>query len=397
MRLSLLVVTLTTALLVAAGIWYFGDDPVAFDSSLSVAEALSQDTTGFLRADGPRRFRFPEDHGPHPGYRTEWWYFTGNLVSPGGRRFGFQLTFFRTALAPPDDDRTIAKVDWAADQLYMAHFAVTDISANRLQAFERFSRGAVGLAGAAAAPLRVWLEDWSVREQAPGFHLRLQAEQEDVGIDLQLTPLKPLVLQGNAGFDRKGPGPGDASYYYSFTRLDSRGTIKMRDDVYEVFGLSWMDHEWSTSVLGEDEVGWDWFSLQLDDGRDLMYYRLRRRDGTISPFTTGVVVDSTGGNTLLKGDDVQLEVLDEWRSPDTGIEYPAGWRLVVPGEAIDLEVAPAVNDQELDLSVRYWEGTVRAAGQSGGKPVRGRGYVELTGYGEERPLRAAGVVAGGGD
>ncbi|HEU4617482.1 MAG TPA: carotenoid 1,2-hydratase, partial [Gammaproteobacteria bacterium] len=252
------------------------------------------DEGGFEKALVPRRFEFPADYGSHPTFRTEWWYFTGNLFASGGRHFGFELTFFRFALAPQAPASPSA---WATNQVYMAHFAVTDTDSGRLLAEERLSRGALGLAGAEANPFKVWVEDWSARAADDGF--RLAANGSKIAIDLELDSVKPPVAQGDAGLDRKGPEPGNASYYYSLTRLDARGTVSVKGETAGVRGSAWMDREWSTSALSAEDEGWDWFALQLSDGRDVMYYRLRRKDGSASPFSGGSLVAADGSSQRL--------------------------------------------------------------------------------------------------
>jgi predicted secreted hydrolase len=356
-------------------------EPPRVGATLAVAEALGGDPAGFARADAPRRFAFPEDHGPHPGYRLEWWYWTGNLATAEGRRFGFQLTFFRNALTPAPVVRTSA---WGAHEVYLGHFALTDVADRRLHAFERVSRAALGLAGARAAPFAVWLETWSAEADGGGPvpPMRLRAAEDGVGIDLHLRSLKPVVLQGDAGLSRKSAEPGNASYYYSLTRMEARGTVTVGGRAHAVDGLAWMDREWSTSALGDDQVGWDWFALQLDDGREVMYYQLRRRDGTPDPASRGTLVGADGRASTLTPDDVDLAVLDRWRSPRDGRAYPARWRLAVPAAGLDVTITPLVADQELDLIVRYWEGAVAVGGTAGGRAVDGHGYVELTGYGD---------------
>ena len=333
--------------------------------------------SGFARADHQRRFRFPHDYGPHPRFRSEWWYFTGNLHTPAGRRFGYELTVFRIALAPR---APLRKSDWGTNQVYMAHFAITDAQGRRFHYFQRFARGAIGLAGARAAPFRVWLGDWSVqaaRGAAPPW--RLNASTTKVQLQLQLTPEKPVVLQGDHGLSQKSAAPGNASYYYSVTRIASRGRLRLDGHDYAVQGLSWLDREWSTSALGPNQVGWDWFALQLDDGRDLMFYRLRDRNGRTDPHSTGVLVDRRGHSKPLRVGDVHLQVLDTWTSPRGGT-YPSGWRLQVPAERLSLTIRPLLPDQELDVSVRYWEGAVQVRGKRDGHAIAGAGYVELTGY-----------------
>lgn len=341
---------------------------------LAVAEAMTGgDTAGFARAVEPRPFVFPRDHGPHPEYAIEWWYYTGNLQSSEGRRFGFQFTIFRTGLMPGDPERPS---EWAANSIYMAHFALSDISGGRFHAFERFSRGAAGLAGAQSEPFRVWLEDWVVEGLGPdGTPMRLRAAEGDVAIDLTLTAGKPPVLQGDRGLSQKSADAGNASYYYSFTRMPISGTVRVGSAAHQVSGLGWMDREWSTSALGEEQVGWDWFALHLDDGRDLMFYQLRLRDGSIDPYSKGVLVSAEGTAQRLNADDVLLEPLDYWTSPRSGATYPARWRLRIPAEAIDLTLTPLLADQELPVTVVYWEGAVAISGSAGGS-----GYIEMTGY-----------------
>ena len=339
-----------------------------------------EDPGGFARVTAPRDFRFPEDHGPHPEFRHEWWYFTGNLRASGGRRFGYQLTFFRFALSPDHPDRGSR---WGTNQAYMAHFAVTDAQGNRFRFFERTGRGALDIAGATARPFRVWLDDWSAEgADASTLPVRVRAAEGGTSVDLVLDSAGPIVLQGDRGLSRKGAAPGNASHYYSMTRLATRGTVRVDGVTFPVEGNSWLDREWGTSSLETGQSGWDWFALQLSDGRDLMFYRLRRADGGTDPFSAGTLVLPDRTFRPLSVDDVRIEVLDQWRSPDGGARYPSRWRLRLPSEGLELEIAARVADQELRTTVRYWEGAVGARGTSRGEPVEGEGYVELTGYGE---------------
>lgn len=359
-------------------------EPAATEQPMELAAAMGGDTLGYARADGVIPFDFPTDYGAHPDFKTEWWYFTGNLFAGNGRRFGYELTLFRSALAPPDslDD---TETGWTTRQLYMGHFSLADPETGTFHAYERFSRGAAGLAGAESPPFRIWLNDWNMASVYPSrpdelFPLRLQAEEEGVAIDLTLNAVKPLVLQGDQGWDPKGAGSGNASYYYSFTRMETSGTVTIPDGAFSVTGQSWKDHEWSTSALGPDEIGWDWFALQLDDGREIMYYQLRREDGTISPFTGGTLVEADGSKRHLTAEDVDLVVLDRWTSNVSGAEYPVSWDLQIPKEDLLLSVSAVMPNQELNVSVRYWEGAVDISGTSDDSPVSGVGYVELTGY-----------------
>jgi predicted secreted hydrolase len=338
-------------------------------------------TAGFARATAPREFVFPLDHGPHPEYAIEWWYYTGNLDTAQGRHFGYQLTFFRIGLTPTPAARGS---DFATANIYMAHFALTDVANQKFYAFERFSRGAAGLAGAQGQPFRVWLEDWDATGAgADGFPMRLQAMQDDIAIDVTLDGGKPVVLQGDQGLSPKSDEPGNASYYYSLTRMPTRGTIRIGTATSAVSGLSWMDREWSTSSLSANAVGWDWFALQLSDGRDLMYVRLRDATGA-TIYADGTLVDQSGSTQRLAQSEVALDVTGEWTSPRSGGLYPSGWRLRVPSQALDLVITPYLADQELPLTTVYWEGAVKIEGSAAGTPISGNGYVELTGYGERQ-------------
>lgn len=343
-------------------------------ATIGAIEAVNADNIeGFERVIEPRPFVFPADHGPHPTFQTEWWYYTGNLTADDGRRFGFQLTFFRRALSPYPPARESA---WATNDVYMAHFAISDIDGGRFYAFERFSRSALGLAGASSDPFRVFLNDWSVEGSGPqGMTMRLRAAQDEVALDLVAVNSRPPVLQGNAGVSQKGSQVGNASAYYSLTRMISNGTIQIGSATYTVSGLTWMDREWGTSALEKGMTGWDWFALQLESGHDLMYYQLREADGKSSPFVGGSLLLPDDTVIILGPGDVELEVTATWQSPKSRAVYPAGWRLRISRYGIDLVITPALQDQELPTAVVYWEGAVDVEGS-----MRGRGYVELTGY-----------------
>jgi predicted secreted hydrolase len=336
----------------------------------------SEADAAFARALAPRAFTFPADHGPHPEFRNEWWYVTGNLDDETGRRFGFELTFFRFSLAPT---LPASESRWRTNQVYIAHLAVTDARAEHFHVAERYSRGALGLAGAQAEPFRVWIDDWQIAEQAKSNTWRLRAQDDAFGIDVELTAMRQPVLNGVDGLSQKSEDPANASYYYSITRLQTDGKLRIRDREYQVSGLSWLDREWSTSALAADQVGWDWFALQLVDGSDLMFYQLRKTDGAPDRASAGTFVDADGVASHLTADDVDMTVLDTWTSPDGGT-YPSRWRLSVPRFGLDLTATPVIANQELFTTVRYWEGAVDVAGEQHGTPITGRGYVELTGY-----------------
>jgi predicted secreted hydrolase len=347
------------------------EQPAAPEPALS--ERLGAgDAAGFARALEVRPFSFPADHAAHPEFRNEWWYFTGNLASEQGRRFGYQLTLFRIALQPQPPERPSA---WATRDVWMGHLAISDADAQRHREAERFARGAAGLAGARPQPLRIWLEDWTITATDEG-DWTINAATDDLALALELRPLRAPVLQGDRGLSRKSAEPGNASYYYSIPRLATRGRLRLDDAAFEVAGLSWLDREWSTSALAPDQEGWDWFALQFADGRDLMYYRLRRLDGSTDPLSAGSLVEADGTARPLDPERVQLEPLRWWTAAD-GTRYPVAWRMTLDtGETLTVDAV--FDDQRMDVSVRYWEGMVTVAAADG-EPV-GRGYLELAGY-----------------
>ena len=337
----------------------------------------------FSRATPGYHYRFPEDHGSHDRFRTEWWYYTGHLTAANGRAFGFQLTFFRRAV-PPDQVKTEPS-KWSLHQLYLAHFAVTDLDSGRFLYADKLSREGLGKAGAEIERLHVWIDRWSVSTdvQVPGGQ-RLLAETDDFAIDLQVSPLKPPALHGRQGISRKGASPEQASHYYSLTRLATRGQIRVGAETFRVTGLSWMDHEFGSADLGQEIVGWDWFSLQLSDSTELMWYALRRADGSADPASSGTVVLADGQTRPLTAQDLTVESRGHWTSPHSKARYPQRWKISAPLLGLDLDVRSLLADQELDTArstrVTYWEGAVSATGHAGGAAVTGRGYVELTGY-----------------
>lgn len=340
--------------------------------------AKAPDISGYKRASLGTPIIFPDDFGPHPEYQTEWWYYTGNLVTPDGRRFGYQLTFFRRGLIPPDKIQ-MRMSNLAADQAYMAHFALTDVQGRKHYAFEKLARGSGGIAHAQAKPYRVWLEDWFVEETQTGEY-HLFARQEGVEIEILLKSQKAPVLHGKQGYSQKGVEPGNASHYYSQTRLISEGIITLQDRQYSVRGSSWKDHEYSTSALSQGQVGWDWFSIQLDNEYELMVFQIRREDGTIDPYSSGTLVTPDAEPIHLSKDEFTIEVLDYWRSPRSRAIYPSSWTIEIPSQNIRLEIKPHLNDQEMNLGYTYWEGAVLVSGEQNGIMVSGNGYVEMTGY-----------------
>ncbi len=357
--------------------------PTRFSGGSSrLAQLLSDDgVTGYAAATEPRTFRFPADHGPHPEFRNEWWYLTGNLDGQHGERFGFELTIFRFLLTPPGKRQQASR--WQSNQVYIGHFAITDVGNERFHVAQRFSRGSMGLAGARAEPFRVWVEDWSIAAgSGAAMTWRVQAADKDMLLDLNLTQLKPPVLNGQNGLSRKAAEPGNASYYYSISRLQAEGFLQLGTQRFTVLGLAWLDREWSSSALSADQVGWDWFALQLDDESELMLYELRRLDGSRDPLSAGTWISRSGDSSHLDAGEFSIEITQFWDSP-LGARYPSGWQVSVPGLDLQLDVQPVIDDQELSATVLYWEGAVDVSGKRNGEKLQGRGYVELTGYSGE--------------
>ena len=362
---------LALALVLAAGACG-GPEPLTDAPGLRVGDVLGSGPEGvkFARADAPRAFDFPADHGAHPDFRSEWWYLTLALDDGDGREFGVQFTVFRQALFPGG----AADDPWRNGQAYLGHFAVTDVEAGRHREAERLSRGHPALAGARIGDegdFSVWLEGWQL--SGDGDLWKLEAAAPDCATSLQLAPTRPVVLQGDAGLSAKGPG--EASYYYSVPRLQASGSLRLDNATHAVRGLGWLDREWSTSVLGPHQVGWDWFALMLDNGEDIMAFRLRRDDGARDRYDHGVLVNASGRARHLGAGDFTLEPLDYWRD-ERGTQWPIRWTLAV-GKRRWLIAAP-VPDQRMDTLLTYWEGLVHVLDERGHRS--GRGYMELTGY-----------------
>lgn len=354
-------------------------------AQISVPQLLGGEAgAGFERPEAPRTLAFPRDHSEHAGFRTEWWYFTGNLSAAPGRDFGYELTLFRQALQSPVEALQPRTSSWAARHAYMGHFAMTDLAEKKFVHFQKLSRAALGLAG--CEPGRVWVEDWEVTwPTARSFHVK--AARQAYSIDLSLESLKSPVLQGDKGLSRKGAAAGQASFYYSMTRLKTAGQLGTPEGKAAVSGLSWMDREWSTRPLSSDLSGWDWFALQLDDGSELMVYQLRDTQGRPTAFSAGTWIPAEGEPRHLSASDIKLTPTGSWASALDATTYPSGWRVDVPG--YQLRVEPRLADQELSGLARYWEGSVRVTGSGPeGARVDGLGYVELVGYADSENTRA---------
>ena len=352
---------------------------------------LSDASSGFDRAIAPRDWQFPQDFGPHVAYQTEWWYYTGNLETAEGRPFGFQLTFFRQALQPERLVPTEATGSpWRSNQIYSAHFTVSDIAQQRFYPNERFSRGSVELAGATAEPYQVWLANWSATEVDNG-QVRLQAQTSDAAIDLVLTQRLSPILHGDRGLIQKGLEPGAASYYYSLVQQPTTGTLTLKGQTYAVKGVTWKDHEYATNPLSVGTLGWDWFSIQFDNGAALMLYRFRHVDDSLESLSAGTFVSADGAVIPLSWKDWRMQVLDTWKSAKSGATYPAQWQLSIAKLDLTLRGKSLLPNQELSTSTAtYWEGMVAFQGELQGQDLEGKGYVELTGYAD----RLDGLLAG---
>jgi predicted secreted hydrolase len=326
------------------------------------------------------KYEFPRDHRVHREFKTEWWYYNGHLKGPEGRRYGFQVTFFRVGLIPGPMPKEGSR--WQIRDVVMAHLAVTDIHNETFLYHEKAGRANLGLAGTDTDRYRVWVENWQVIEE--GKRHRIQAGDGDLSLSLNLTPTGPPRIHGLNGIIKKGNGAGQAAHYYSITRMDTQGLINIRGKQIPVTGLSWMDHEFGSNQFRETQAGWDWFSLHLDNGMDLMIYQIRHEDGRVDPNSSGTLIGLESRKIHLSLSDIKLRVLNFWKSFRSGATYPASWEIQLPQHDIRLELAPLMADQELmtpkSTGITYWEGIVKVTGTYQGRRVKGEGYVEMTGY-----------------
>ena len=333
------------------------------------------------------RYEFPRDHFDHPEYQTEWWYYTGNVKSEDGHRFGFELTFFRQGV-----NRDIAKTQaWDVRDLYLAHLALSDLDGGRFYHAERTNRAGPGIAGVSSSEGRIWNGNWQI--QWIGDDQTLRAVDPRFELQFTLHPEKPPVIQGENGISQKAAGTGHASHYISLTRLATSGAIVLNGKTFQIAGLAWMDHEFFTHQLEKDQIGWDWFSVQLSDNNELMLFRIRRKDGSIDPFSAGTFVDARGQSTHLRSTDFSLTPAGAtWTSPVTKAIYPVEWKISVPKFGLDLGMKTLLPAQELAtgpsngtvVTPSYWEGAVLYEGTRTGAKIDGAGYLEMTGY--DRPF-----------
>lgn len=349
---------------------------VLYSNSLNAAP--TENLSGFIKALPGYQYNFPRDHFSHENFKVEWWYYTGNLKNKDGREFGFQLTFFRVALDRFSDTSKSSR--WRLRDIYFSHMTVSDIENEKFYFFERLNREGLGNAGAKPDQFLVWNEDW-VLENNGDIH-NLTAIQRGFGLKLNLKPQKKLVFHGENGVSQKGMG--NASHYFSYTRMNTSGNVYLNGEEFEVNGTSWMDREFSSSQLNESQVGWDWFSIKLDNQTELMIYRIRLQNGETEPYSSGTVVFKNGTYTHLNLSDFDIRSNTKWRSEKTGAVYPSSWTIAVPEYGIDLRVKSDFPNQELynlrSIAGAYWEGSVSVRGKYKGKVISGKGYVELVGY-----------------
>ncbi|MCG3119260.1 MAG: hypothetical protein ALAOOOJD_01619 [bacterium] len=335
----------------------------------------------FARAEKMRDWKFPRDHGQHPAYQTEWWYFTGNVKTENGRRFGYELTFFRQALAPAILPR---ESQWAFRDVYIAHFAITDIAKGKFYYTQKSARGALHLAGADSALLAVHLGDWSARQEngREGEQIRLRAASDFGEIDFVLQALRPPVFHGDHGLLPNSHLPGDAVYYYSLPVLQTTGILRCHGESFRLTGSSWMDHEFFTPIANPQVIGWDWLSLHLSDSTAVMLAQWRQIDGSISPYATGTFIRREGTTQIFSAGNFSFIPQAWWTSPTSGGKYPVAWKIKFLD--YELQLRTPVANQELDTRRStgkiYWEGCVEVSGKKGQQEIRGEGYLEMTGY-----------------
>ncbi|VVN31164.1 hypothetical protein PS662_04888 [Pseudomonas fluorescens] len=338
------------------------DNPAPVEKGFA---GLGGDAVTFTSVVPGRAFSFPADHGVHDGFRIEWWYVTANLKDAQGREFGVQWTLFRSALkAAPE------VAGWANQTIWLGHAAVT--SAKVHHAAERYARGGIGQAGVSVQPFNAWIDDWRFGGQGADAlaDLQLSARDKDFSYQLRLTSTRPPVLQGDKGFSQKSE-QGQASYYYSQPFFQASGTLEIDGKSYQVSGPAWLDREWSSQPLTANQTGWDWFSLHLDSGEQVMLYRMRHKDG--EPYLTGTWIDAQGQTQVLHASDISLTPQDTAKV--AGRSMPVRWAIKIPGKQLDVSITALNPNAWMDLRIPYWEGPVRLSGSHGGQ-----GYLEMTGY-----------------
>ena len=343
-------------------------------------EPALADAKGYRQALPGYKYQFPRDHGSHEDFKTEWWYYTGHMLTENNKKYGYELTFFRHGIEHDSSVKSNKNRN-----VYLAHFALTDESAGKFQYFEKMSRSGLPVAGAETDVLAVNNQGWTVEQIGDRFILH--ADGDNCGIRLMLSAAKPPVIHGKDGVSQKASCKGCASHYYSMTRLKTEGSVLnggKREQIKS--GWSWMDHEFGSNQLTDEQIGWDWYSIQLDNNSELMLYVMRRRDGSIDKNSSGTIIGANGSATHLTRDQFQIKSSSKWTSPRSKGVYPMNWSVDIPSQKIKLSLQPTSMDQELmtkrSTGVTYWEGSANVSGDFAGKPVKGQGYVEMTGYAE---------------
>lgn len=333
------------------------------------------------------KYSFPKDHGSHDNFKTEWWYYTGNLKGDDNNQYGYELTFFRSAL---NLDRPVQNSIWAMPDIYMAHFAVTDVNSKKFYTKSRLQRPGPDFAGSTKDKLKVWTLNWSATMDQ-GEKQTLKAKSSECTLELEVSPQKPLVIQGENGISRKAAKGDHASHYYSYTRLKTDGWLTIKGKRVKVTGTSWMDHEFGSNQLDENQVGWDWFSIHLDNNKEIMLYLMRLEDGSYDQASSGSLIAENGKLTHLKLADYKIKLIGKWRSNKTKIEYPMGWEIEIPAQKVHLKVSPKLDNQEFARqdgnAVTYWEGACSVLGTYNNQQCKGDAYVEMTGYGDAFKLK----------
>ena len=330
------------------------------------------------------QYEFPRDHHAHRDFKTEWWYFTGNVLDEHNQRYGYELTFFRQGI------RSLAQRDpkvsrFVVDDLKFAHFTLTDVNGRKFRFEQKTSRGAFGESGFDDGKRIAWIDDWTLALNDDGL-FDLLATSPEMTAHLHLRPSKPPVVHGENGISVKAAGPGHASHYYSCTRCITTGELHLAGARHAIRGESWFDHEWATNELAPGQAGWNWICVQWEDGTELMLYQMRLENGEPDPSSSGTHIAQNGTSTHLSSAAFQMKPVRFWESKASGARYPIAWQVEIPEQHLAFTLRAVLEDQELALSpLTYWEGAIDASGTREGKPINGRGYLELTGY--AGPLR----------
>ena len=382
MKLSRRLPAKTTIVLIAVALLLYQLTSLTLnDSDRSSVSSLLTETdapAGFSYAQTTREFSFPRDHYQHPAFRSEWWYFTGNLYDGNNRNYGFDVTIFRFGLTPTQDKQ---QASLRTNNIFLAHFAIADVQAEKYLKAEKYSRQLPGITEVTKQPVRIQVENWFIEQrssQPEKWHI--DATTNQFGLSLELSGIRPIALQGENGLSKKSAAPGNASYYYSIPKLAVNGTIKIGEKTSEVTGHAWFDREWSTSALESGQVGWDWFGLHLDQDTELMYYQIRHANGTRDTQSHGSLFTDRGRNRIALGNEIMLQPIKYWRSTKTNARYPVVWRLQSAQHELDLLIEAKFNDQQWDNAFVYWEGAVSVTGLFKSKSINGEGFLEMTGY-----------------